>query len=159
MADAFDAGWDIAKNIDPTRGYGAMYDPLESWLGRPPYRTPEEGEFETNFAIPASAVTDEMMAGGNMPGQGKPNMWVEALMRENEMLKNKVLELEFMLDGLMAGGGVLGVGGHMTDDAFADQGGRQDFLESEGVIDAIMRRYNMLDPSIPPSELRGIAGL
>ena len=140
MSDVFSSAWDMVKAVD-NRGYRPMYDSPMSYMGDDPYLPIDPAEPSTGFRVPPSAVTPAMMTRDTVPDFGE-------LLEENEMLRAKVQELERMLDGAMASGAILGVGGHLTDDAYADTGTRLDYMESEGIIDAIMRRYQMMDPEM-----------
>lgn len=153
MSDVFDSAWGMVKAVsddrlreimaaemEANRGYSPMYDSPMSYMGDDPYLPLDPADPSTGFRVPPSAVTPAMMT--------RDDVSSSELMEENEMLRAKVQELERMLDGAMASGAVLGVGGHMTDDAYADTGSRLDYMESEGIIDAIMRRYAMMDPEM-----------
>ena len=140
MSDVFSSAWGMVKAVD-NRGYRPMYDSPMSYMGDDPYLPIDPAEPSTGFRVPPSAVTPAMMTRDTVPDFGE-------LLEENEMLRAKVQELERMLDGAMASGAILGVGGHLTDDAYADTGTRLDYMESEGIIDAIMRRYQMMDPEM-----------
>ena len=159
MSDVFSSAWGmvkavsddrlremIAAQMEADRGYKPMYDSPMSYMGDDPYKPVDPADPSTGFRVPPSAVTPAMMLSQAKEGLG--SMSVDALMRENAMLREKVMDLEHMLDGAMASGAILGVGGHMTDDAYADTGSRLDYMESEGIIDAIMRRYAMMDPEM-----------
>tara|TARA_Y100000004_G_scaffold193499_1_gene256189 strand:+ start:3561 stop:4037 length:477 start_codon:yes stop_codon:yes gene_type:complete len=153
MSDVFSSAWGMVKAvsddrlremmlaaIEDNRGYRPMYDSPMSYMGDDPYLPLDPADPSTGFRVPPSAVTPAMMTRGDVSSR--------ELMEENEMLRAKVQELERMLDGAMASGAILGVGGHLTDDAYADTGSRLDYMESEGIIDAIMRRYAMMDPEM-----------
>jgi hypothetical protein len=154
MSDVFSSAWGMVKAvsddrlremmlaaIEDNRGYRPMYDSPISYMGDDPYLPLDPADPSTGFRVPPSAVTPAMMSRDTTPGFGE-------LMEENRMLRAKVQELERMLDGAMASGAILGVGGHLTDDAYADTGTRLDYMESEGIIDAILRRYQMMDPEM-----------
>lgn len=154
MSDVFSSAWGMVKAvsddrlremmlaaIEDNRGYRPMYDSPISYMGDDPYLPLDPADPSTGFRVPPSAVTPAMMSRDTAPGFGE-------LMEENRMLRAKVQELERMLDGAMASGAILGVGGHLTDDAYADTGTRLDYMESEGIIDAILRRYQMMDPEM-----------
>ena len=149
----FDTAWNLVKaisddrlremmaaQIEANRGYRPRYDSPMSYMGDDPYLPLDPADPSTGFRVPPSAVTPAMMM--------RDDVSSSELMEENEMLRAKVQELERMLDGAMASGAILGVGGHLTDDAYADTGTRLNYMESEGIIDAIMRRYAMMDPEM-----------
>ena len=151
MSD-FDTAWNLVKapseekmremmaaQMEANRGYSHLYDPIMSFMDDP-YRQMDPADPMTGFRVPPSAVTPAMMLRDDVSSR--------QLMEENQMLREKVMDLEHMLDGAMASGAIMGVGGHMTDDAMADTGSRLDYMESEGIIDAIMRRYEMMDPEM-----------
>jgi len=151
MSD-FDTAWNLVKapskekmremmaaQMEANRGYTPVMDPIMSYMDDP-YRQMDPADPMTGFRVPPSAVTPAMMS--------RTDVTSRELFEENEMLRAKVQELEAMLDGAMASGAIMGVGGHMTDDAMADTGSRLDYMENEGIIDAILRRYAMMDPEM-----------
>ena len=149
----FDTAWNLVKaisddrlremmaaQIEADRGYRPMYDSPMSYMGDDPYLPFDPADPSTGFRVPPSAVTPAMMM--------RDDVSSSELIEENEMLRAKVQELERMLDGAMASGAIMGVRGHLTDAADEDFGTRLDYMESEGIIDAIMRRYAMMDPEM-----------
>ncbi len=129
----------LSKAKSDDRGYSHMINPIRGYVNNP-YREMDPADPATRFRVPPSAVTPAMMMRDDVSSR--------QLMEENQMLREKVMDLEHMLDATMASGAIMGVGGHMTADAMADTGSRLDFMESEGVIDAILRRYAMMDPEM-----------
>tara|TARA_Y100001973_G_scaffold88172_1_gene133008 strand:+ start:916 stop:1392 length:477 start_codon:yes stop_codon:yes gene_type:complete len=153
MSD-FDTAWNLVKapseetmremmaaQMEANRGYSPVMDPIMSYMDDP-YRQMDPADPMTGFRVPPSVVTPAMMM------RNYVDVSSSELIKENEMLRAKVQELEAMLDGAMASGAIMGVGGHMTADAMADTGSRLDYMESEGIIDAILRRYAMMDPEM-----------
>ena len=151
MSD-FDTAWNLVKapseekmremmaaQMEANRGYAHLVDPIMSFMDDP-YREMDPADPSTRFRVPPSAVTPAMMM--------RTDVSSRQLMEENQMLREKVMDLEHMLDGAMASGAIMGVGGYMTDDAMADTGSRLDYMQNEGIIDAIMRRYAMMDPEM-----------
>ena len=154
MSD-FDTAWNLVKQRDMgPRGYEQMMDPLSS------YMDPSEGIYlpESGFRMPTRPemkFNDMDMArmGGRppLPDTAPVSDGYRRLMAQNQklvsdivMLRGEVIQLRQILDGLMAGGGVRGMGGeYMTEGAMADEGGRMDFLEGEGIYDMLREMYGM----------------
>ena len=166
MSD-FDAAWNLVKQRDMgPRGYEQMFDPLGSYID------PDEGIYlpESGFRMPTrppmqlSPMDMARLAGRDTGLGGMPD--TEQLMAENRklisdaaMMQAEIQQLRQILDGLMAGGGVRGMGGsYMTPGALEDEGGRMDFMEGEGIYDMLREMYGMPD-EIQDSEYRQMMGL
>ena len=149
MSDVFSPAWNLVKRDMGTRGYEQVMDPLGSYLD------PDDGIYqpESGFRMP---VRPEMklspMDMARLVGRrGSPMPDTEQLMAENKklisdavMMQAEIQQLRQIVDGLMAGGGVRGMGGsYMTEGAMADEGGRMDFLEGEGIYDMLREMYGM----------------
>jgi hypothetical protein len=154
MSD-FDTAWNLVKQRDMgPRGYEQMMDPLSS------YMDPSEGIYlpESGFRMPTRPEMKfndmdmaRMVGRPPLPDTAPVSDGYRRLMAQNQklvsdivMLRGEVIQLRQILDGLMAGGGVRGMGGeYMTEGAMADEGGRMDFLEGEGIYDMLREMYGM----------------
>ena len=147
MSDVFSPAWNLIKRDMGPRGYEQMFDPLGSYID------PDEGIYqsESGFRMPTRPPMQlSPMDMTRLVGRrGMPDP--EQLMAENRklisdvvMMQAEIQQLRQIVDGLMAGGGVRGMGGeYMTEGALADEGGRMDFLEGEGIYDMLREMYGM----------------
>ena len=153
MSDVFGPAWNLVKRDMGDRGYQQIMDPLGSYLD------PDDGIYqpESGFRMPVrpemklSPMDMTRLIGRDTGLGGMPQ--THQLMAENKklisdlvMMQAEVQQLRQILDGLMAGGGVRGMGGsYMTEGAMADEGGRMDFMEGEGIYDMLREMYGMPD--------------
>tara|TARA_Y100000004_G_scaffold197190_1_gene270313 strand:+ start:1205 stop:1729 length:525 start_codon:yes stop_codon:yes gene_type:complete len=161
MSD-FDTAWNLVKQRDMgPRGYEQMMDPLASYID------PEEGIYlpESGFRMPtrpemqlSDMDINSMLMRNRERGYGPHQMQMDVpaigeLMAQNKklvsdavMMRAEIQQLRQILDSLMAGGGIRGMGGeYMTEGALANKGGRLDFLEGEGTLDMLREMYGMPD--------------
>tara|TARA_R100001509_G_scaffold118115_1_gene72616 strand:+ start:52 stop:576 length:525 start_codon:yes stop_codon:yes gene_type:complete len=174
MSDVFSPAWNLVKRDMGPRGYEQMMDPLGSYID------PDEGIYlpDSGFRMPTRPpmqISDmdinSMLMRNRDRGYGPHQMQMDLpaigeLMAQNKklvsdavMMRAEIQQLRQILDGLMAGGGVRGMGGsYMTPGALEDEGGRMDFMEGEGIYDMLREMYNMPD-EIQDQEYRQMLGL